>query len=82
MKPKQTGRNVGDVYRPVAEVAKMKNGVESVLIIRGVRYVMEHPDQFRGFSLKPSTIQGKSKGPKSRRKGKKDRLHQQATKTP
>ena len=69
MKPKQTGRNVGDIYRPVAEVAKIKNGVESVLIIRGIRYVMEHPNQFKGFSAKPKTLQGGFNG-------KKDRTHQ------
>ncbi|MCY9513280.1 hypothetical protein [Paenibacillus apiarius] len=41
-------RNVGEIYRPVARVAKVKNGTESVLIIRGRRYVLEHPNQYKG----------------------------------
>ena len=82
MQPKQTGRNVGDIYRPVAKVEKLKNGVESVLIIRGIRYVMEHPNQFKGFSLKPTTLHSDSKRINKRSKRKKDKTHQQAYKTP
>ena len=44
-KPMKSHRGIGDSYRPLATVSKMKNGVESVLIIRGLRYVLEHPNQ-------------------------------------
>lgn len=37
----------GQPYRPAAKVQKVKNGIPSVLIIRGKRYVLEHPNQGR-----------------------------------
>ena len=46
-KPTKSHREIGDSYRPLATVSKMKNGVESVLIIRGLRYVLEHPNQYK-----------------------------------
>jgi|GEM_PF-6502638 len=46
-KPTKSHREIGDSYRPIATVSKMKNGVESVLIIRGLRYVLEHPNQHK-----------------------------------
>jgi len=46
-KPRKSHREIGESYRPIATVSKMKNGVESVLIIRGLRYVLEHPNQHK-----------------------------------
>ena len=81
-KAPQTKRNIGDIYRPVAKVAKVKNGVESVLIIRGMRYVLEHPDQFKGFSLSPARIESHKKSHQSRFNNKKGQTHQRDAKSP
>lgn len=37
----------GQPYRPAATVAKVKNNVPTVLIIRGNRYVLDHKDRGR-----------------------------------
>lgn len=34
----------GQPYRPAAVIEKVKNGVPTVLIIRGRRYVLDHQD--------------------------------------
>lgn len=41
-------RKVGDKYRPIVHVKKVKNNVPTVLQISGRRYILEHKDQFKG----------------------------------
>ena len=41
-------RKIGDKYRPIVHIKKVKNNVPTVLQISGRRYVLEHKDQFKG----------------------------------
>ena len=41
-------RKIGDKYRPIVHIEKVKKGVPTILQISGRRYVLEHKNQFKG----------------------------------
>ena len=41
-------RKIGDKYRPIVHIKKVKKGVPTILQISGRRYVLEHKNQFKG----------------------------------
>ncbi|MCR8969291.1 hypothetical protein [Facklamia sp. 7083-14-GEN3] len=41
-------RKVGDRYRPIVTIKKMKNGKATVIKVSGETYILRHPDQFQG----------------------------------
>ena len=41
-------RNVGDTYRPIVHILKVKNGRPTVIKVSGREYILRHKDQFRG----------------------------------
>ena len=45
MKPE---RIVGDPYRPIVHILKVKNDNPSVIKVSGEEYVLRHKDQYRG----------------------------------
>lgn len=44
----QRALTVGDKYRPIVTVKKVKGGVPSVLNVSGRRYVLDHTDTGSG----------------------------------
>lgn len=38
----------GEMYRPNVHVLKVKNGLPTILKISGMRFILEHKDQFKG----------------------------------
>ena len=40
-------RQVGDKYRPVVRIAKVKNKVPTVLLVSGREYVLRPPEMYR-----------------------------------
>lgn len=45
MKP---GRIVGDTYRPIVHILKVKNNVPTVIKVSGEEFTLKHKDQYRG----------------------------------
>lgn len=41
-------RKVGDTYRPIVQILKVKNGLPTVLKVSGEEYTLRHKDQMRG----------------------------------
>ena len=41
-------RKVGDTYRPIVHIKKVKKGVPTILKVSGRRYILEHKDQYKG----------------------------------
>ena len=41
-------RKVGDTYRPIVHILKMKNGRPTVIKVSGREFILRHEDQFRG----------------------------------
>ena len=41
-------REVGDTYRPIVHILKVKKGKPTVIKVSGEEYVLRHKDQFRG----------------------------------
>ena len=39
---------VGDTYRPIVHILKMKNGRPTVIKVSGREFTLRHEDQFRG----------------------------------
>ena len=39
---------VGEVYRPIVHIKKVKNGKATVIRVSGEDYVLRHKNQFRG----------------------------------
>ncbi|MGF3072757.1 hypothetical protein ACQV2S_01230 [Facklamia sp. P13064] len=40
-------RKVGDRYRPIVTIKKMKKGKATVIEASGNTYILRHPDQYR-----------------------------------
>lgn len=38
----------GDKYKAIIEIVKIKNDIPTVIKLGGRKFVMEHPNQFRG----------------------------------
>ena len=41
-------RKVGDTYRPIVHILKVKNDRPTVIKVSGREYTLRHKDQFRG----------------------------------
>ena len=40
-------REVGDTYRPIVHILKVKNGWPTVIKVSGEEYILRHKDQYK-----------------------------------
>lgn len=41
-------RKVGDTYRPIVHILKVKKGKPTIIRVSGEEYILRHKDQLRG----------------------------------